>query len=70
MVVALKSREPADLAKLDEVQRKQLQQTLLERKQGEAVQNRLDTLKKEAQIEIAPQVQTLLDKESEEEKKP
>ena len=70
VVAALKSREPADLAKLDAVQRKQLQQAIMERKQGEAVQKRLDTLKKEAKIEIAPQVQALLDKETEEEKKP
>ena len=70
MAVALKSREPANPAKLDDTQRKQLRQSLLERKQGEVVQKRLDELKKAAQIEIAPQVQALLDKETQEEKKP
>lgn len=70
VVVALKSREPANMARLDEAQRKQLNQALLERKQGEVVQKHLDTLKKDAKIEIAPQVQALLDKETQEEKKP
>lgn len=70
VAVALRSREPADLTKLNDSQRKQLREALLERKQGDVVQKRLDALKKEAKIEIAPQVQALLDKETEEEKKP
>jgi len=70
VIAALKSREAADMTRLDESQRNQLRQALLERKQGDVVQKRLEELKKTASIVIAPQVQALLDKESLEEKKP
>jgi peptidyl-prolyl cis-trans isomerase D len=69
VVAALKSREAANPALLDENQRKQLREALLERKQTEAVQKRLEELKAGAVIEIAPQVQSLLDKETAEENK-
>jgi peptidyl-prolyl cis-trans isomerase D len=69
VAVALKSRVPADVTLLDEAQRRQLRETLLERKQGDVVQKRLEELKSTAKIIIAPQVQTLLDQESAEEKK-
>ncbi len=70
VAAALKSREPANLTRLDEAQRQQLRKALMERKQGEAMQKHLDEMKKTAKIEIAPQVQTLLEKETQEEKKP
>jgi peptidyl-prolyl cis-trans isomerase D len=69
VVAALKSRESANPALLDEAQRKQLREALLERKQSEVVQKRLEELKAGAVIEIAPQVQSLLDKETVEENK-
>ncbi|MHB8708511.1 MAG: SurA N-terminal domain-containing protein [Desulfuromonadales bacterium] len=69
VVAALKTHEAARLALLDAAQRKELSQALLERKQTEAVQKHLEELKTSAKIEIAPQVQTLLDNENAEEKK-
>jgi len=69
VVAALKSRAAANPALLDEVQRKELREALLERKQSEVVQKRLEELKAGAVIEIAPQVQSLLDKEKVEESK-
>jgi len=69
VVAALKSREAANPLLLDAAQRKELSQALLERKQTEAVQKHLEELKSGAKIEIAPQIQTLLDKENAEEKK-
>lgn len=69
VVAALKSRESANPLLLDAAQRKELSQALLERKQTEAVQKHLEELKSGAKIEIAPQVQTLLDQENAEEKK-
>jgi peptidyl-prolyl cis-trans isomerase D len=70
VVAALKSRESADPTLLGIGEREQLRQTLLERKQNEAVKTRLEELKAGAVIEITPQVQALLDKERAEEKKP
>ena len=69
VAASLKSREAANPALLDESQRKTLRQAILERKQNDAVQKRLEELKSGSTIEIAPQVQTLLDKENVEEKK-
>ncbi len=69
VVVALKNREAASLARLDAARRDELRQALLERMQSEAVQKRIEELKSGATIVIAPQVQTLLDSESAEEKK-
>jgi hypothetical protein len=69
VVAALKSRTAANPLLLDAAQRKELNKVLLERKQNEVVQKRLEELKSGAVIEIAPQVQTLLDKENAEEKK-
>ncbi len=68
VVAALKRRETADLAGLGAIQRDQLRQAVLERKQNDAVKKHLEELKVGAVIEIAPQVQALLDKESAEEK--
>lgn len=70
VVAALKQREAANPALLDEAQRKEIHEALLERKQNEAVQKRLEELKSRAVIEIAPQVQSLLDKENAQEKTP
>ncbi|TLM68847.1 MAG: hypothetical protein FDZ69_01195 [Deltaproteobacteria bacterium] len=69
VVAALKTREAANPLLLDAAQRKEISQTLLERRKNEAVQKHLEELKSSAKIEIAPQVQTLLDKETPEEKK-
>jgi peptidyl-prolyl cis-trans isomerase D len=69
VVAALKSRAAANPLLLDAAQRQELTKTLLERKQNEVVQKRLEELKSGAAIEIDPKVQTLLDKESAEEKK-
>lgn len=69
VVAALKSREAANPLLLDAAQRKELNQAILERKQTEVVQKHLEELKSGAKIEIAPQVQTLLDQENAEEKK-
>lgn len=68
VVAALKNREAANPLLLDAAQRKELSQALLERKQTEVVQKHLEELKSAAKIEIAPQVQTMLDKENAEEK--
>ena len=70
VVAALKRREAANPALLGTAQRDQLRQTLLERKQNDAVKKRLEELKAGATIEITPQMQSLLDKENTEEKKP
>jgi peptidyl-prolyl cis-trans isomerase D len=70
VVVALKSREAADLARLGSAERDQLRQSILERKQNDAVKARLDELKAGAAIVIPPQVQAMLDKENAEERKP
>jgi len=70
VVAALKSREAANPALLDQIQRRELREALLERKQTEAVQKRLEELKAGAVIEIDPQVQMLLEKETVEENKP
>jgi peptidyl-prolyl cis-trans isomerase D len=69
VIAALKQREIANPALLGASQREQLRQAILERKQNEAVKKRLEELKAGAVIEITPRVQTLLDKESVEEKK-
>jgi len=69
IVAALKHRETADQSRLDEAQRKVLREALLERKQNDAVQKRLEELKAAATIDIAPQVQDLLAKETAEETK-
>ncbi len=69
VVAALKNRAAANPLLLDAALRKELSNTLLERKQNEAVQKHIEGLKAGATIEIAPQVQTMLAKENAEEKK-
>ncbi len=69
VVAALKRRESASPALLGSAEREQLRQSLLERKQTDVIKKRLEELKAGAVIEITPQVQALLDKESAEEKK-
>lgn len=64
VVAALKTRETANPAKLDATQRKNLSQSLLEKKKNEVLQKHLEELKSGAKIEIAPRIQTLLDQES------
>jgi peptidyl-prolyl cis-trans isomerase D len=70
VVAALKRREAADPARLGSAERDQLRQAILERKQNDAVKARLDELKAGAAIVIPPQVQSMLDKENAEERKP
>jgi peptidyl-prolyl cis-trans isomerase D len=69
VVAALKNREAANPVRLNEAQRKVLREALLERKQNEAVQKHLEELKAGATVEIAPQVQDLLARETVEENK-
>lgn len=70
VVAALKRREAADPSRLGNAERDQLRQSILERKQNDAVKARLDELKAGAAIVIPPQVQAMLDKENAEERKP
>jgi len=63
IVAAVKSREAADMSKLDDAKRKELRQFILNRKQSEAVQKRVDELKAAAEIVISPGLQDMLNKE-------
>jgi peptidyl-prolyl cis-trans isomerase D len=64
VVAALKTREAANPVKLDTAQRKEISQSLLEKKKNDALQKHLEELKSGAKIEIAPRIQTLLDQEN------
>lgn len=63
VVAAVKARQPADMDQLDEAKRTELRDSILARKQNEAVQARIDELRAAATIEITPRVQAVLDKE-------
>lgn len=64
IVARVKARQAADLTQLDDAKRKELSDSLLTRKQNEAVQQRVDELKAGATIQIMPKVQSLLDQEN------
>ncbi len=63
-VAAIKSHEAADLTKLDDAKRAELQQFLQNRKQNDAVQNRVEELKATSEIQISPGLKDMLNKES------
>ena len=63
VVVEVKERIAADVTLLDEAKRAELQKTILSRKQNEAVANRLEELRSEATIVIAPRIQDMINKE-------
>ncbi len=54
VLVTLKERQQADLAQLDDTLKGQLRDSLLARKKDEAVSAKLDELRKNAEITIAP----------------
>ncbi len=60
LVVVLKSRQPADLTTLDAAKRNQLRDAVLSRKKNEAVDKKVKELRDQAQIVIAPPLQTQL----------
>ncbi len=63
VVVEVKERIAADLTQLDEAKRAELHQSILTRKQNEAVDQRLAELRSAATIIISPRVQDVLNKE-------
>ena len=65
LIAAIKNRQPADLNELDETRRSELRDTLLTRKQNEAVDKHIEALRSAASIRIiSPRVQSLLNKEN------
>jgi peptidyl-prolyl cis-trans isomerase D len=54
VVVAFKARQPADMDKLDEEKRAELEKVLLARKKENLLETRLQELRKEADIDIHP----------------
>ena len=63
VVVEVKERVAADMAALDQAKREELYNSLLARKQTEAIEARLVELRSTAAITISPRVQSLLNKE-------
>ncbi len=63
VVAAVKDRKAADMSELDAAKREELRSFILNRKQSEAVQQRVDALKASATIEISPGLQDMLNKE-------
>jgi peptidyl-prolyl cis-trans isomerase D len=63
VVAEIKERIPADMSQLEQQRRDELRDTILARKQNEAVEKRLAELRSSAIITIAPRVQDLLNKE-------
>ncbi len=63
VVAEVKERIAADMTELDEAKREELSKALVNRKQTEAIQKRLDELAETATITISPRVQDLLNKE-------
>jgi peptidyl-prolyl cis-trans isomerase D len=64
VVASVKGREAADMSLIDEEKRKELNDSLLTRKQNDAVQERIDALRASSTIQITPQVQAVLDQEN------
>lgn len=54
IVAAIEASETADMEKLDETKRSELRQSILTRKQNEAVQETVDALREQAEITYAP----------------
>ena len=63
VVAEVKERIAADLTLLDAAKREELSKSLLNRKQNEATEKRLEELRSAATIAIAPRVQAMLNKE-------
>ncbi len=63
VVAEVKQRIAADLTQLDDAKRTELNKSILSRKQNEAVEQRLDTLRSAATITISARVQDILSKE-------
>ncbi len=63
VVAVVKAHVPADMTQLDQAKREELETTILTRKQNEVVTQRLEELRGEATIVIAPRVQDLINKE-------
>jgi peptidyl-prolyl cis-trans isomerase D len=63
VVAEVKERVAADLTALDQAKREELYNSLLARKQTEAIEARLAELRSTAAISISPRVQSMLNKE-------
>lgn len=63
VVATLKARQEADPADLDAAKREELKQTVLTRRQEEAIKNKLETLRDVAELSIAPTLQSSFEKE-------
>ena len=62
VLVRLKSRDEADMAGLTDAKKKELYDTLLNRKKQEAVTQKLDALRNEAKITISPALAATLER--------
>ncbi len=63
IVVRFKERLAADLAKLDDVARENLEKVLLSRKRGDLLENRLAALREKAKIQIDPALNNTMEGE-------
>lgn len=63
IVAALKDRQEADMTALDPTRSEEVRQSLLSRKRNEALENRVQELRKKAEITIAPAVASTLEGE-------
>jgi peptidyl-prolyl cis-trans isomerase D len=63
VVTMLKEARAADLSELDQTKRDQIRETLLARKQEEALNNKLQELRETAKIVIAPTLATTFERE-------
>jgi peptidyl-prolyl cis-trans isomerase D len=63
VVTMLKEARAADLSELDQTKRDQIKETLLARKQEEALNNKLQELRETAKIVIAPTLATTFERE-------
>jgi len=63
VVARLKEAVPADMSGLDQTKRKQIKDTLLARKEEEALNKNLQGLRENAKIVISPSMQTTLERE-------
>lgn len=63
VVARLKEIRPADMSGLDQTKQDQIRETLLARKEEEAISKKLQELREEAKIVIAPTLQTTFESE-------
>jgi len=63
VVIRLKERHEADMKGLDDTKREELRNSLLQRRGEEAVKSKLEELRANAKIEIAPALQSTLESE-------